>query len=208
MRYFDEQFDEVLAASGRCARVAATAGPLSRRAAQWRGKASGVGVKLPISLVCAARGQADRDDGDASPIGAKPSKPWGCRSKTLTPTPEPAGYCAGDVAGERGDRAELLRRRLDRGDVATRRSPVPRPDYGDPARAASCSGRRNGPWAGRLRAERDAFSDAWTTSKRGGRREFIEEGRRVIVLSRSLTGRRQRRTTSTSSWLVLRCRRA
>ena len=27
------------------------------------------------------------------------------RSKTLTPTPEPAGYCAGDVAGERGDRA-------------------------------------------------------------------------------------------------------
>ena len=22
----------------------------------------------------------------------KPSKPWGCRSKTLTPTPEPAGY--------------------------------------------------------------------------------------------------------------------
>ena len=32
-----------------------------------------------------------------------PSKPWGCRSKTFTPTPEPAGYCAGDVAGERGD---------------------------------------------------------------------------------------------------------
>ena len=31
------------------------------------------------------------------------------RSKTLTPTPEPAGYCAGDVAGERGDRAALLR---------------------------------------------------------------------------------------------------
>ena len=37
--------------------------------------------------------------------GPKPSKPWGCRSKTLTPTPEPAGYCAGDVAGERGDGA-------------------------------------------------------------------------------------------------------
>ena len=34
--------------------------------------------------------------------GRRPSKPWGCRSKTLTPTPEPAGYCAGDVAGERG----------------------------------------------------------------------------------------------------------
>jgi len=23
---------------------------------------------------------------------ARPSKPWGCRSETLTPTPEPAGY--------------------------------------------------------------------------------------------------------------------
>ena len=33
----------------------------------------------------------------------KPSKPWACRSKTLTPTPEPARYCAGDVAGERGE---------------------------------------------------------------------------------------------------------
>ena len=25
----------------------------------------------------------------------KPSKPWGCRSKKLTPTPDPAGYCRG-----------------------------------------------------------------------------------------------------------------
>src|SRR3954451_18213985 len=32
----------------------------------------------------------------------RPSKPWGCPSKTLTPTPEPAGYWATDVAGERG----------------------------------------------------------------------------------------------------------
>src|SRR5262245_51430642 len=32
----------------------------------------------------------------AIPTAAKPSKPWGCRSKTLTPSPEPAGYCAGD----------------------------------------------------------------------------------------------------------------
>ena len=32
----------------------------------------------------------------------------GLRSKTLTPTPEPAGYCAGDVAGERGDGAPGL----------------------------------------------------------------------------------------------------
>src|SRR6266568_9539349 len=30
------------------------------------------------------------------------------RSKTLTPTPEPARYCAGDVAGERGDRAAVV----------------------------------------------------------------------------------------------------
>ena len=39
---------------------------------------------------------------------AEPSKPWACRSKTLTPTPEPAGYCAGDVAGERGGGAPSL----------------------------------------------------------------------------------------------------
>src|SRR3954465_10490693 len=30
--------------------------------------------------------------------------------KMLTPTPEPARYCAGDVAGERGDRARGTRR--------------------------------------------------------------------------------------------------
>jgi hypothetical protein len=29
---------------------------------------------------------------------SKRSKPWGCRSKTLMPTPEPARYCAVDVA--------------------------------------------------------------------------------------------------------------
>ena len=43
-------------------------------------------------------------------ITPKPSKPWACRSKTLTPTPEPAGYCAGDVAGERGNDHSALRR--------------------------------------------------------------------------------------------------
>jgi hypothetical protein len=32
-----------------------------------------------------------------SRVGMKRSKRWGCRSKKLTPTPEPAGYCAGDV---------------------------------------------------------------------------------------------------------------
>ena len=37
-----------------------------------------------------------------SATASRPAKPWVCRSKTLTPTPEPAGYCAGDVAGERG----------------------------------------------------------------------------------------------------------
>ena len=41
--------------------------------------------------------------------GRGPRSRWDCRSKTLTPTPEPAGYCAGDVAGERGGRASLLR---------------------------------------------------------------------------------------------------
>src|SRR5687767_13988204 len=38
-------------------------------------------------------------------VRPRPSKPPRRRSKTLTLTPEPAGYCAGDVAGERGDRA-------------------------------------------------------------------------------------------------------
>ena len=39
--------------------------------------------------------------------------------KTLTPTPEPAGYCAGDVAGERGDRATQSSTRLQRGATST-----------------------------------------------------------------------------------------
>src|SRR4051794_30033827 len=30
----------------------------------------------------------------STPSEPKPSKPWGCRSKTLTPTPEPAGQSA------------------------------------------------------------------------------------------------------------------
>jgi hypothetical protein len=34
---------------------------------------------------------------------------WAYRSKTPTPTPEPAGYCAGDVSGERGDHAGRFR---------------------------------------------------------------------------------------------------
>ena len=47
----------------------------------------------------------DRFRWSSSGTTMRPSKPWGFRSGTLTPTPEPAGYCAGDVAGERGDRA-------------------------------------------------------------------------------------------------------
>ena len=56
--------------------------------------------------------------GGSSRRGPKPSKPWGCRSKTLTPTPEPAGYCAGDVQ----ENVEILRRAIlgwnDRGAVS------------------------------------------------------------------------------------------
>ena len=66
----------------------------------------------------AARRQG-RSDAELSGSERRPSKPWGCRSKTLTPTPEPAGYCAGDVAGERGDRARRSSRRST-GATATR----------------------------------------------------------------------------------------
>ena len=55
----------------------------------------------------------------------KPSKPRACRSKTLTPTPEPAGYCAGDVAGERESCTKRLRSvesRRPRGCIWSRRS--------------------------------------------------------------------------------------
>ena len=50
---------------------------------------------------CLPRGGHDPPEALHESFG-KPSKPWGCRSKTLLPAPEPAGYCAGDVAGERG----------------------------------------------------------------------------------------------------------
>jgi hypothetical protein len=40
----------------------------------------------------------------------KPSQPPGSRSKTLTRSPDSERYRAGDVAGERGDRAGCLRR--------------------------------------------------------------------------------------------------
>ena len=70
-------------------------------------------TELARSTAC-QHGRTGRFDPYRSGTTPKPSKPWGCRSKTLTPTPEPAGYCAGDVAGERGDRASGYRG-VDRG---------------------------------------------------------------------------------------------
>ena len=42
----------------------------------------------------------------------KPSKPWGCRSKTLTPTPEPAGYC-GAMSQENVELSRPMLRRVE-----------------------------------------------------------------------------------------------
>src|SRR5438067_1764773 len=52
-------------------------------------------------------------------ILSRPSKPWGCRSKTLTPTAEPARYCAGDVSGERGPRVQSIYTAWERGDYSS-----------------------------------------------------------------------------------------
>jgi hypothetical protein len=56
-----------------------------------RGMASGVDVDLRGWQFgpCVTAG---RLGGGPLGQGKKPSKPWGCRSKTLTPTPEPAGF--------------------------------------------------------------------------------------------------------------------
>ena len=54
----------------------------------------------PAHLLTFRDGKISRSSRFISTV-PKPSKPWACRSKTRTPTPEPAGYCAGDVAGER-----------------------------------------------------------------------------------------------------------
>ena len=74
----------------------------------WRGAGDGpeANLELTASVPCA---RARSSTWSSSGITRRPSKPWGCRSKTLTPTPEPAGYCAGDVAGERGDVQALPR---------------------------------------------------------------------------------------------------
>ena len=72
--------------------------------AYGRGKTSGVEVNLRAWHIWTLRGGKAVRWRSSTP-GEKRSKLSVCRSKTLTPTPEPAGYCAGDVAGERGDRA-------------------------------------------------------------------------------------------------------
>ena len=72
-----------------------------------RGKGSGVSIEHLHAHVWTFR-DAQVVRVRSSTIVAVPSKPWGCRSKTLTPTPEPAGYCAGDVAGERGEGRALV----------------------------------------------------------------------------------------------------
>ena len=88
----------------------------------------------PASVGSAAPGRKNRSVPELPRAARRPSKPWGCRSKTLTPTPEPAGYCAGDVAGERGDRAGSLRRST-RGDYWHSRSGfTPMPDVHDHGR--------------------------------------------------------------------------
>ena len=59
--------------------------------ARWRGKARARKEKrrfTPRSGLRPARSFEWR----RTRIEPRPSKPWGCRSKTLTPTPEPAGY--------------------------------------------------------------------------------------------------------------------
>ena len=70
-----------------------------------RDQAKGAAIEIEIGYFALSGHSRWQGDLRISVIdsGRMPSKPWGCRSKTLTPTPEPAGYCAGDVAGERGD---------------------------------------------------------------------------------------------------------
>ena len=73
------------------------------RGAAWQGSTSGAGVSDTYVFVYMLRDGLVVEGWEYG-RDKRPSKPWACRSKTLTPTPEPAGYCAGDVAGERGDR--------------------------------------------------------------------------------------------------------
>ena len=112
---------------------------------------------------------------------AKPSKPWGCRSKTLTPTPEPAGYCAGDVAGERGDRAQRSIEALRLDATGRRLRDVVDPDV-EIVRPRRCAGRRD---VSRVATR----SCSWLTqlardlgrSTHGAASELIDAGDQVVV---------------------------
>ena len=69
---------------------------------QWGiGRASGASVEMEVTFVFEFRDHMITRVDEYDTL-KRPSKPWGFRSKTLTPTPEPAGYCGGDVAGEGG----------------------------------------------------------------------------------------------------------
>ena len=97
----------------------------------------------------------------------KPSKPWGCRSKTLTPTPEPAGYCAGDVAGERGDRAAPSTKRGTGGDLMTLLA------CGAPTRRSTGRGPER-PLKGVYRGHRRDRGASGASSGRRSRRSSVE----------------------------------
>ena len=78
------------------------------------GKGSGVRVQQTAGMVYWLRdGKISTMDTYATK--ATLSKPWGCRSKTLTPTPEPAGSCAGEsqenVEGLTGSKPHARRRK-------------------------------------------------------------------------------------------------
>ena len=69
----------------------------------WRGAGHGPHMNMEMTNVFIVRkGRIVYQE--FSGTTPKPSNPWVCPSRTLTPTPEPAGYCANDVAGELGGR--------------------------------------------------------------------------------------------------------
>ena len=68
----------------------------------WRGSGAGSGASVDLREVIAWRSRKDSRSRVASLRPSKmPSKPWGCRSKTLTPTPEPR-QPAGEFDARRG----------------------------------------------------------------------------------------------------------
>jgi hypothetical protein len=62
----------------------------------WKPKSSSSRVRCGLLEMPSSFGSS------SAAIGPRPSKSPACRSRTLTPTPEAAGYCAGDVAGRAG----------------------------------------------------------------------------------------------------------